>query len=178
MLCCVVWYILTDVSEVLSASIIRVMSSTSTKMAVFRDVAPCTGLHGAPSQKTVIFILVAVRSWNRYNIDFRERGLSPKADVLHKKRILFNFGGSWLYEVQSSCLCYLNPALLRMYVHTHTQVYIYACITYTHTYNLHTEWSKSHCAVGRNKLFIFISWIHIQLIDPNGWNKNKNFVFS
>jgi hypothetical protein len=42
-----VWEKLTDVTEVLTASIIRVIS---------------TRLHGALSQKTVIFILAAVRN--------------------------------------------------------------------------------------------------------------------
>jgi hypothetical protein len=34
------------------------------KMTAFWDVAPCSVVHSATSQNTVIFILVAVRTWN------------------------------------------------------------------------------------------------------------------
>jgi hypothetical protein len=47
MLKCVVWYELTDVSEVLTAFIIRVLMAR---------------LHGAKFQETIIFILAAVRT--------------------------------------------------------------------------------------------------------------------
>jgi hypothetical protein len=37
-------------------------------------------------------------------------------------------------------------------------------LSYFSTYWDNTGWSKSHCAVGKQKLFIFISWMHIQMV--------------
>jgi hypothetical protein len=70
MYCRVVNYMLTDVSEVRTASIIRVMRSESVTPWWWRQYAPLkrgstsTWLHSNTSQKTLNFILAAMRTWN------------------------------------------------------------------------------------------------------------------
>jgi hypothetical protein len=54
----VVWYKFTDVSEELTASIIRAMMEAASTSEAWKTIR----LHGATSQKTVIFILAAVRT--------------------------------------------------------------------------------------------------------------------
>jgi hypothetical protein len=53
----VVWQKFTDVSEVLAAAIIRARQQSSLKRRYISTI-----LHGVTSQKTVIFILAAVRT--------------------------------------------------------------------------------------------------------------------
>jgi hypothetical protein len=95
---------LTDISEVCTASIIRVISYGSDdgrQYAPLKRRSTSTWLHGATSQKTLNFILTTVRAWNLTTTGKAEQrntyGVEPcrpqdKKEVMCSSEVLVNTG--------------------------------------------------------------------------------------